>query len=121
MTSNQVVYLELHTADVGEASHFLSRLLGWRTEEVPAGDSSYTALSLGPHLGGGMVECGVRPAQWLPYVVVDHLDGATDRAERLGAAVLLEPREGPSGWRSVVNSPEGGMIALWQHRALIDR
>jgi predicted enzyme related to lactoylglutathione lyase len=121
MTSNKVVHLELHTADVGEASHFLSRLLGWRTEEVRAGDSSYVELSLDAHLGGGIVECGVRPAQWLPYVVVDRLDVATDRAERLGAAVLLERREGPSGWRSVVSSPEGGMIALWQHKALPDR
>jgi predicted enzyme related to lactoylglutathione lyase len=121
MTGNKVIHLELHTADVGEASHFLSGLLGWRTEEVPAGDSSYMRLSLSGHLGGGIVECGVRPAQWLPYAVVDRLDVATDRAERLGAAVLLEPRQGPSGWRSVVNSPEGGMIALWQHKAVLDQ
>ena len=27
---------------------------------------------------------------------------STDRARQLGASVLLEPREGPAGWRSVV-------------------
>lgn len=38
----------------------------------------------------------------------------TDRARRLGASVLLEPREGPAGWRSVLATREGGEIALWQ-------
>ena len=33
---------------------------------------------------------------------------------RLGAAVLLEPREGPAGWRSVVAAPAAGEIAFWQ-------
>ncbi len=38
----------------------------------------------------------------------------TERAGRLGATVLLEPREGPAGWRSVVATPAGGDIAFWQ-------
>ena len=42
------------------------------------------------------------------------IDDATEHARRLGAAVLLEPREGPSGWRSVVSSPVAGEVALWQ-------
>ena len=33
---------------------------------------------------------------------------------RLGAAVRLEPREGPAGWRSVLATRDGGEIALWQ-------
>ena len=32
----------------------------------------------------------------------------------LGASVLLEPREGPAGWRSVVAAPASAEIALWQ-------
>ena len=40
----------------------------------------------------------------------------TERATRLGAAVLLEPREGPAGWRSVVATTEAGEIALWQYK-----
>jgi predicted enzyme related to lactoylglutathione lyase len=30
--------------------------------------------------------------------------------------VLLEPREGPAGWRSVITTPEAGQIALWQQK-----
>jgi hypothetical protein len=28
--------------------------------------------------------------------------------------VLLEPREGPAGWRSVVAAPAGAELAFWQ-------
>jgi hypothetical protein len=35
-----------------------------------------------------------------------------ERAERLGASLLLAPREGPAGWRSVVRAPDGGEIAF---------
>jgi hypothetical protein len=28
--------------------------------------------------------------------------------------VLLEPREGPAGWRSAVAAPAGGQLAFWQ-------
>ena len=31
-----------------------------------------------------------------------------------GARVLLEPREGPAGWRSVVATPAAGELAFWQ-------
>ena len=51
---------------------------------------------------------------WVPYVEVDDVAATTDRARRLGAAVLLDPREGPAGWRSVVSAPATGDLALWQ-------
>ena len=51
---------------------------------------------------------------WLPYVEVPDVPGATERARALGAQVTLEPRRGPSGWRSVVAGPAGAEIALWQ-------
>jgi predicted enzyme related to lactoylglutathione lyase len=39
---------------------------------------------------------------------------ATAQAVTLGASLMLSPREGPAGWRSVVTSPAGGEIAFWQ-------
>jgi predicted enzyme related to lactoylglutathione lyase len=53
---------------------------------------------------------------WLPYVAVDRVDEATDAARELGATVLLEPREGPAGWRSTIATAAGGEIALWQQK-----
>src|SRR5204862_6214980 len=68
----------------------------------------------GRRLDGGIVECQTARALWLPYVQVDEIAAATRRARRSGAAVLLEPREGPAGWRSVVATSAGGEVALWQ-------
>jgi predicted enzyme related to lactoylglutathione lyase len=75
---------------------------------------SYLTMDLGNGIGGGIVECGVRPSEWLPYIEVDEIHQATTRARELGAAVLLDCREGPAGWRSVVAEPAGGQVALWQ-------
>jgi uncharacterized protein len=112
-----VVHLELHTVDAARASAFYSELLGWRPERIHAGCGSYLALELGGGIGGGIVECGTSRALWLPYVEVATVDEVTARAGRLGASTLLEPREGPAGWRSVVATPEGGEIAFWQAKA----
>ena len=109
-----VVHLELHTGDQAGASAFYSRLLRWRPERLVAESGSYLTLDLGGVVGGGIVECGTRRPLWLPYVEVDQVGELTERARQLGAAVLLEPCEGPAGWRSVVASPEGGHVAFWQ-------
>ena len=65
---NPVVHLELHTTDKRRASELYSSLLGWRSEEIHAGASSYTALALGDRCGGGVVEtpAGGEIAFWQP-------------------------------------------------------
>jgi predicted enzyme related to lactoylglutathione lyase len=110
----RVVHLELHTGDRPAASAFYARLFRWPTEEIRASAGSYFALGLGGPVGGGIVECRTARPVWVPYIEVDRVDVVTDEACRLGASVLLEPREGPVGWRSVVSSPQGGEVALWQ-------
>ena len=79
-----------------------------------SGSNSYLALELGGGLGGGVVECETRRPLWLPYVEVAEISEVTERARLLGASVLLEPREGPAGWRSVVAAPAGAEVAFWQ-------
>lgn len=109
-----IVHLELHAPDRTAASVFYARLLHWQPELLETRCGSYVALELGRGLGGGIVECDTRRPAWLPYVEVDQIDEQTEHARRLGAHVLLEPREGPAGWRSVVSTPQAGEIAFWQ-------
>jgi predicted enzyme related to lactoylglutathione lyase len=109
-----VVHLELLTGDGPGARDFYADLCGWRAEEVDTGGGSYVALDLGAGVGGGIVQCSTARAVWLPYVEVPEIRSATVRAHSLGANVLLRPREGPLGWRSVVSAPAGGAIAFWQ-------
>ena len=117
MSSNPVVHLELHTRDLPRACAFYTRLCGWRLERVAAGLGSYVALELGSGLGGGVVECDIRHPLWLPYVEVAEITEVTERARQAGGSVLLEPREGPAGWRSVVSTPAGAEVAFWQPKA----
>jgi predicted enzyme related to lactoylglutathione lyase len=112
-----VVHLELHTGDLTRACAFYARLFGWPAEVIESGSGSYTAIGLGSGVDGGGVECRTPRPLWLPYVEVPEIEGATERARRLGASVLLEPREGPAGWRSVVAAPAAGQVALWQSKS----
>jgi uncharacterized protein len=112
-----LAHLELHTVDQAGASAFYSALLGWRPERIEAGERSYLTLDLGEGPSGGIVECGTQHSLWLPYISVPEVNEVTERAERLGGSVLLAPREGPAGWRSVVRAPDGGEIAFWQSKS----
>jgi predicted enzyme related to lactoylglutathione lyase len=103
---NPVVHLELHTGHLPRARVFYEDLLGWRAERT------HGYWSFGT--GCGLVECDTPAPAWLPYVAVRDVADTTERGRVLGASVLLDPREGPHGWRSVLSTPDGGEIALWQ-------
>jgi predicted enzyme related to lactoylglutathione lyase len=109
-----VVHLELHTPDVVAASALYSELCGWQPDPVETGAGRYLAFATGAQLAAGMVETDAPRPLWLPYVKVERIAQATERARRLGAYVTVEPREGPAGWRSVVSTPCGGEFAFWQ-------
>lgn len=109
-----VVHLELHTADLPGAREFYAGVCGWRPEQITVPRGSYLALELGAGLGGGIVACAARRPLWLPYVEVEDVREVTERARELGGQVVLEPREGPTGWRGVVAAPAAGELAFWQ-------
>jgi predicted enzyme related to lactoylglutathione lyase len=112
--SHPIVHLELHTGDLARACDFYAEVCGWSRERIVAGGRSYWALGLGGDFGGGVVECETPRPVWLPYVEVQDIAEITERARGLGASVLLEPREGPAGWRSVIATRASGEVALWQ-------
>ena len=111
------MHLELHTDDQRAAASFYSRLFGWRTELIESAVGTYLGLEFAGSITGGIVECGTERALWLPYVGVDDVRRSAAGARALGATVVLEPREGPAGWRSVVATPSGGEVALWQGKS----
>jgi predicted enzyme related to lactoylglutathione lyase len=106
--------MELHTGDLPHARSFYEQLFGWNPESIQTSGGSYLALDLGRAVGGGIVQCPTPHPLWLPYVNVERIGEVTNQARLLGARVLLEPREGPAGWRSVVAAPWSGELALWQ-------
>ncbi len=111
---NPIVHLELHSVEEPDAADFYERLFGWRRERVETPHGSYLSLHPGDALGAGIVQCPAERSLWLPYVQVEDVHLATERADELGASVLLSAREGPAGWRSVIATRAGAEIALWQ-------
>jgi predicted enzyme related to lactoylglutathione lyase len=111
---NGLVHMELHTYDLAEVRTFLWQLLGWPSWPVGVAGHDYLALDVSDQMGGGIVGCGQSPPSWLPYVEVGDVQRETERATLLGASVLLTPREGPHGWRSVITTPAAGDVAFWQ-------
>ena len=115
--ANPIVHLELHTGNLPRACAFYTRLFGWRAETVRRRPRARTSRSAWATDRGRGRRARHGASLWLPYVEVADVAEATERARRLGASVLLEPREGPAGWRSVVAAPAGAEIALWQPKA----
>ena len=118
VSRDPVVHLELHTGDLPRAFAFYGLLCGWRPDRIDTSCGTYWGLGLSDEFGGGVVECETPRPLWLPYVEVTDVADTTERARRLGASVLLDPREGPAGWRSVVTAPAAGEIAFWQPKEL---
>lgn len=111
-----VVHLELRTGDLRAARSFYEGMCGWRPENIESRHGTYLGLDLSREFGGGIVETETDRALWLPYAQVGDIRAATERARDLGAAILLAPREGPAGWRSIIETPAGGQLAFWQHK-----
>ncbi len=116
MHPRPLVHLELHTGAPPEARDFYSELFGWRPEQVHTSAGSYLALECGGQVTGGIVRSHVQRPLWLPYVEVGSITEVAGRAWEMGARILLDPREGPTGWRSVITTPAGGEIAFWQRK-----
>jgi predicted enzyme related to lactoylglutathione lyase len=115
--ANPIVHLQLQTGNLSRACAFYTRLFDWRAESIRAGSGSYLALELAVGIQGGVVEREPPQSAWLPYVEVADIVEMTESARSLGAAVTLEPREGPMGWRSELTVPAGARIALWQPKS----
>ncbi len=90
---------------------FYERLLGWKGSEGPPG---MTMLARGEGPFAAVMPAKGKSGGWVPYVQVDDVEAATNRAAKLGAEVLEDRTRGPAGTYSVVRDPGGALLALWQ-------
>ena len=115
LAMNPVVHLELHTSDLPRARETYAQLCAGAASRCRPAAAPIWRWGWAKRFGGGIVECAVQRARCgCPMCRCDEIGAATARARELGASVLLEPREGPAGWRAVVSTPAGGEIAFWQ-------
>ena len=116
--ANPFVHVELNTTDLAKAKVFYGKLFDWKLEEAPMADgSSYVLVDVSGGTGGGMMKHPMpgAPSMWLPYVAVDDLAAATEKARSLGATIAKGVTEIPGiGWFSVIVDPTGAALALWK-------
>jgi predicted enzyme related to lactoylglutathione lyase len=115
-------WVEIGTTDKNAARKFYTTLFGWKAKDVPAGEmGTYTILGLDGRDVGGLYELNQEqrdqgvPPHWLSYVSVEDAAKATNKAESLGAEVVMGPMDVMEiGRMSVLKDPQGAVFAIWQ-------
>ena len=116
-------WIDLSTTDVEGAKAFYSRLFGWETEDMPAGDAgTYTMSSL-----RGRYVCGLSaqreeersqgvPPHWSSYVTVEDAEAIAERllaqlpvGASLGVALAADGQESPE---ALLRDADAAMYAV---------
>lgn len=115
------VWYDVMTSDVQGATAFYTKVIGWDAKDAGMPDRSYTLLSVGPTMVGGIMPMppesaamGARPC-WTGYIGVDDVDAYTQRVQAAGGAVHRPPQDIPGVGRfSVVADPQGAVFILFK-------
>lgn len=105
------VWFDLRTKDEALTLAFYQELLNWDIEGG-AGQPAMMKGAEGPWAAVAPSADG--DSQWVPYVQVEDVDAATEKAGQLGAKIVSEKTAGPAGEYAVIADPAGAMLALWQ-------
>ena len=110
-------WFELSTRDIGAASGFYTKLLGWSSTSMPMpGGASYTVFNRDGQNAAGLMAMpaagGDAPPAWLSYFATADCQGTVDRARALGGQVVVPPTDMGSGRFAVLQDPQGAMFGL---------
>ena len=116
---------ELITSDVKVAKAFYAQLFGWTLEDLPMEGMTYTVIKAGDTEVGGMMatppEAEGSPPMWGTYVTVDDVDSVAESATKMGATVVVEPRDIPEVGRfCVIRDPQGAFISAITYADTLD-
>ena len=84
---------------------------------MPAG--AYTMIKVGSGTGGGLMPNPIpnAPSSCIPYVGLNDVKAAAEKAKTLAAKVMREITEIPNmGSFSIITDPAGFMLGLWQSK-----
>jgi uncharacterized protein len=115
------VWYDLMTSDSKAAESFYRSVIGWDAKDSGLADRSYTLVSVGPAMVGGLMPIpdaaramGARPC-WNGYIAVDDVDAYAARVKAAGGAIHRAPEDIPEVGRfSVLADPQGAAFNLFK-------
>lgn len=113
-----VTHFEIGVRDLGKAAGFYQELFGWDIDEERT--PGYRLVQTAPDsVGGGILQVpeGVPPYVTV-YVGVTELRSTLEKAEELGAKIVVEPMPIPGVGRfAMFQDPDGAMIGVFEEQA----
>ena len=117
MASNRIVHFEI-PADQPEALvKFYQDLFGWQIHKTPTPGIDYWFCQTGDGPGiDGAIMPRMSPQHCLVnYVNVDNMDAMLDKAQKLGAKLIVPKAAVPNmGWYAVALDPQNNPLGFWQ-------
>ena len=113
---NSFCWLQLQSTNAAEIKKFYTSLFDWKLSENPEKEHDYTHIDTGEGPGGGIMQAeqGV-PSHWMPYVQVEDINSYTQKAEKLGAQIIVAVTKIDTGGSfSIIKDPSGANIGLYQ-------
>jgi predicted enzyme related to lactoylglutathione lyase len=107
---------ELVTQDVAASKKFYTGLFGWKAQPFGHG-AYYTLFQQGKDMVGGLMKCPKPGAasHWLAYVTVADVDKTAQKAQKLGAEIVMPPFDVPTVGRiAVLVDPQGAAIGIFK-------
>lgn len=109
-----LVWSELTTGDTAAAKAFYVSVFGWSVAEGRMGDQIYTQFGLAGEDFGGMTGDPGAESGWLPHFGTSDVDATVERAEDLGATVVVPPEDIPgTGRYARLTDPQNAAFALY--------
>jgi len=105
-------WFDATSSDSTVASTFFNAMFGWQGS--PADGSTMLTQPDDEMPFAATVPASDDVTGWVPYMAVDDVDAATEKAIGLGATLIRERTKGPAGFYTVVAIPGGPPLALWK-------
>jgi predicted enzyme related to lactoylglutathione lyase len=101
-------WYELMTSDTEAAGKFYSEVVGWTTQEMQGGGSTYTTFNIGNVGMAGMLNIPGHVA-WVGYIAVDDVDAHIEKIVEAGGKLL---RPAMLSF-AVMSDPQGAAIVVF--------
>jgi predicted enzyme related to lactoylglutathione lyase len=121
MDTGRFCWVDLAATDVESAKSFYRKLFGWTSHEQQANGGKFIRLRMSERdvgsiyqLKEAIIDHGM-PSHWTPYVQVDNVKLAVQRAASLGGRVIVRPfAVSDIAQIALILDSVGALVGLWE-------